>query len=200
MSAETDEARDAADVQVATLTAEIAELEETQAAASVEATRLDEANKNSQALSALADEIASAKNGMDEVIDGLIETQDRIFAAIDARWVAMEAMEVTLDTLRFEAETEEDDDLVDQRWAAVDLAIAQIDQANSDNEDDSRLIEEYEYNIRQVRNGFRITSAKLVAERTNAELMVAIKQEMNMNEDIAEIAAQVIKIQAKIMK
>lgn len=35
-----------------------------------------------------------------------------------------------------------------------------------------------------MRNSFRITKAKLVAERTNAELMVAIKQEMNFGEDI----------------
>lgn len=65
-----------------------------------------------------------------------------------------------------------------------DAAEAAIDLALQDNEDDQRLVDEYSYNIRQVNNSFRITKAKLVAERTNAELMVAIKQEMNFGEDI----------------
>lgn len=89
--------------------------------------------------------------------------------------------------MRYAAETEFDDNLVDARWAAFDAAHTQIDAATGENEDDERLIEEYETNIREVRNGFRITKAKLVSERTNAELMVAIKQDMNMAEDRADI-------------
>lgn len=85
MSAETDEAKATADAKVVELEAEIAALEEMRAAAQKEATRLEEANKNSQALSALADEIAAAKRDTDEVIAGLVETQEQIYANIQAR-------------------------------------------------------------------------------------------------------------------
>lgn len=54
-----------------------------------------------------------------------------------------------------------------------------------------RLNEQYEFNIRQVNNGLRITLAKIEAELKNAQLMVAIKNKMNMTEDIAEIDAKV---------
>jgi hypothetical protein len=96
----------------------------------------------------------------------------------------MGALDEAAETARYEAETETNELFVSARWAAFDAADAAIDQALQDNEDDQRLVDEYEYNIRQVRNSFRITKAKLVAERTNAELMVAIKQEMNFGEDI----------------
>jgi len=143
-----------------------------------------EAKKNSQALAKLADEIATAKADSDGVINGLVDTQERYIAAINARWDSMDSLHEVADTLRYEAETETNELFVSARWAAFDAADAAIDQALQDNEDDQRLVDEYEYNIRQVRNSFRITKAKLVAERTNAELMVAIKQEMNFGEDI----------------
>jgi predicted nucleic acid-binding Zn-ribbon protein len=104
----------------------------------------------------------------------------------------------TLDRMRYEAETETVEAFVNARWAAHDAGQAAIDQAHQDTEDDWRLIDEYTYNIRQVRNSLRITKAKLVAERTNASLMVAIKQEMNMGEDIIDINALKDKKQAKL--
>jgi hypothetical protein len=76
MSADTDEAKAAADAKVVELEAQIAELKEDQAAAQKEADRLDEANKNSQALFALADEIAAAKAANDDIVAGLEATQE----------------------------------------------------------------------------------------------------------------------------
>lgn len=110
----------------------------------------------------------------------------------------MEALRTEAETLRYEAETETNELFVSARWAAFDAADAAIDQALQDNEDDQRLVDEYEYNIRQVRNSFRITKAKLIAERTNAELMVAIKQEMNFGEDIDMINERKDQIRDKL--
>jgi hypothetical protein len=41
--------------------------------------------KNSQALAKIASEIASAKSASDAVVEGLVETQERYMAAIEAR-------------------------------------------------------------------------------------------------------------------
>jgi RNA polymerase-interacting CarD/CdnL/TRCF family regulator len=92
MSAATDADKAAADLQVVSLEAQIAQLTEDQAAAQKEAARLEEANKNSQALSRLADEIAAAKSTSDGVINGLLDKQDEIHAKIDARNEAFEQM------------------------------------------------------------------------------------------------------------
>jgi len=159
---------------------------------------LEEANNNSQALSAIADEIASAKNDTDFVIDGLVANQDRIYAEIQAREEAFDTMYANLDQLRYMAETETNPAFVDARWLQYDAAEAAINEAHNDNEDAWRLIDEYEYNIRQVRNSFRVTKAKLVAERTNAELMVAIKQRMNMEEDLTGLNEANGRLQTKI--
>jgi hypothetical protein len=128
----------------------------------------------------------------------LVETQERYINAIQARWESMDALYEAAETFRYEAETETNELFVSARWAAFDAADAAIDQALQDNEDDQRLVDEYEYNIRQVRNSFRITKAKLLAERTNAELMVAIKQEMNFGEDIDMIDARKDQIREKL--
>jgi len=187
MQADTDEEKTAADAKVTELEEQIEELELVKQSATVQAERLLEGSKNSQALAKLADEIATAKADSDAVIDGLVETQERYIAAINARWDSMDSLHEVADTLRYEAETETNELFVSARWAAFDAADAAIDQALQDNEDDQRLVDEYDFNIRQVRNSFRITKAQLVAERTNAELMVAIKQEMNFGEDIEMI-------------
>jgi hypothetical protein len=117
---------------------------------------------------------------------------------IEGREASLDALYENADRLLYEAETELDDQVADQRWAAYDLAYVAIDQVHLDNEDDTRLLHEYDFNIRQVRNQFRITKAQLVAERTNAELMVSIKNEMNMGEDIVDIGAAKTKLQAKL--
>lgn len=198
MSAETDDEKAAADAKVLEIETEIAELEEERAAAQKEATRLEEANNNSQALARLANEIATAKNATDEVVAGLVDTQDKIHARIHARDEAIGGLLDQADALRYAAETELDDNLVNARWAAFDAAEAAIHSSYDESEDDWRLIDEYETNIREVRNGFRITKAKLIAERTNAELMVAIKQDMNMAEDRDDAEARRESITAKL--
>lgn len=102
------------------------------------------------------------------------------------------------DTLLYEAETELNDQVAEQRWAAYDLANSAIDQIHVDNEDDYHKLYEYDWNIRQVKNQFRITKAQLVAERTNAELMVALKNEMNADADIVDIGTRKTKLQTKL--
>lgn len=57
---------------------------------------------------------------------------------------------------------------------------------------------DYTYEIRNARNMLRVTQAVLIAERTNIQLMVAIKNEMNMGEDIIGLAETEVKLQAKI--
>jgi len=198
MSAGTDEEKATADAKVVELEGQIAELEEERAAAQKEAARLEEANKNSQALSALADEIAAAKNDTDAVVAGLVETQEKIQDAIFAREETEEELHGNADRLRYEAETEGDEQKAEQRWTFFEVADLAIQQMHQRNEDDRRLVDEYEFNIRQVRNGYRVTKAKLIAERTNAELMVAIKNEMNMGEDLTDIGAAKTKLETKL--
>jgi len=159
---------------------------------------LEEANNNSQALSALADEIAAAKNASDEVVAGLVATQDRIYDEVMAREDAFNTMYTESDKLRHEAETEWDEAKAEAKWALVDAAEAAIQLAYQDNEDAHRLLQEYDSNIRAVRNSYRITKAQLIAERTNAEFMVSIKQEMNMGEDLVDLGAHKVKLQAKL--
>jgi hypothetical protein len=64
---------------------------------------------------------------------------------------------------------------------------AAIQEINQLNEDDHRLIQEYDTQIRAVNNKLRITKAQLLAERTNAELMVAIKNNMNFAADLSDL-------------
>jgi chromosome segregation ATPase len=84
--------------------------------------------------------------------------------------------------------------LVDDRWAAVDRVQAQIEQAEEENADDQRRMTDYTYEIRNARNMLRVTQAVLIAERTNIQLMVAIKNEMNMGEDIIGLAETEVKL------
>jgi hypothetical protein len=47
--------------------------------------------------------------------------------------------------------------------------------------------EQYDSNIREVENQLRVTKAIIGAQVTNAELMVAIKQKMNAQQDLSII-------------
>jgi len=49
------------------------------------------------------------------------------------------------------------------------------------------LEEQYDSNIREVENQLRVTKAIIGAQVTNAELMVAIKQKMNAEQDLTII-------------
>jgi hypothetical protein len=49
-----------------------------------------------------------------------------------------------------------------------------------------------------MNNSLRITKAGLVAERSNAELMVAIKSNMNIDEDLKDLAGHAGKLDTKI--
>lgn len=82
MSATTDDEKNAADAKIIDINEEIADLELVATAATTQAARLLEATRNSQALAALATEISTAKNASDEVIEGLVESQERYAKAI----------------------------------------------------------------------------------------------------------------------
>jgi hypothetical protein len=58
------------------------------------------------------------------------------------------------------------------------------------NKNDERLSKQFEVQIRAVENQYFITYAILLAEKTNADLMVAIKADMNAAEDITELTAE----------
>jgi hypothetical protein len=49
-----------------------------------------------------------------------------------------------------------------------------------------------------VRNSLRITKAQLGAERTNAELMLAIIKQMNLAGQIEDVEAKIVKYQDKL--
>jgi hypothetical protein len=52
-------------------------------------------------------------------------------------------------------------------------------------------MQQFETQIRSIQNQFLIQKAQLTAEITNAELMVAIKQDLNAEEDLTEIQAKI---------
>lgn len=96
---------------------------------------MDEANKNSQALSRLADEIAAAKKATDEALAGFEGTRDKLMAEIEAREESENTMYETADRLRYEAETEVDEQAAKQRWVFVEQAELAIEKMHQDNEE-----------------------------------------------------------------
>lgn len=82
--------------------------------------------------------------------------------------------------------------------ATIDVYTNQIDGWQQENEDAVRLQEQYEFNIRQVNNDLRITLAKIQAELVNAQLMVAIKNQMNFKQDLSDIEEKTKGFQALI--
>jgi hypothetical protein len=63
--------------------------------------------------------------------------------------------------------------------------------------DDEVLAREYERNMRSVRNDAKIDAAKMMAEKANAELMVAVKADANMATDLTEFLAKKTALTAK---
>jgi hypothetical protein len=125
----------------------------------------------------------------------LEESKKRYQANIQTRENGMPALRSAEESKKFSYETA-DEDTKAAALAAWDAAQAQISSAEQENEDDQRLVDAFEYNIRQVKNDLRINKAQLVAERTNAELMVAIKQEMNWADDIDMYDARASELRA----
>lgn len=197
-SAADDAERDRLQAEVATLESQIKEQEALKAAAELEVTRFEEAAKNADELAALAGEIASAKASTDAIIEGLVASQEKIVAGIDARDGQIRDAYKALDGLIFKAENETDSKKQTQAQAVVDVAQAQIDAMHTSTDNDYRLLSQYDKNIRQVSNQLRITMAKLQAEKTNALLLVAIKSNMNITEDITSIDARIGAIDAEL--
>jgi len=70
--------------------------------------------------------------------------------------------------------------------------------AHTANKNDERLKVQYDTQIRVVKNDFLVIKAALVNEVTNAELMVAIKNNLNDKEDIKDAKARIEKIKPNI--
>lgn len=64
------------------------------------------------------------------------------------------------------------------------------------NEDDSRMVEQFELSIRNLYAQQRITKAKLIAEVTNSELIVFIGQDINAKDDKADLQTKIDGLQA----
>jgi hypothetical protein len=69
----------------------------------------------------------------------------------------------------------------------LDLLLNNQEAQRTQNTNDERLAQQYETQIRALQNQFIITKAILDAELANAQLMVAIKRDMNRKEDIADL-------------
>jgi hypothetical protein len=115
---------------------------------------------------------------------------EALFEGITARHEAMDVMDQEIETYRYQADNEADAKEKARKeaiWeAAMNNRMAQ-DTANKNNE---RLAKQFEVQIRAVQNQYFITYAVLLAEKTNADLMVAIKADMNAAEDITELTAE----------
>jgi hypothetical protein len=184
LSAADDTAAEALQAQVTALEAQIKEQDDLKAAAEIEVTRLKEAKENSDTLAGLADEIASAKAETDSIIDGLKAAQEALRAGIEVRAAAIPKLEAQLAGLRQTANTESDAKKQTQAFAVVEAAAANIAGLEALSRDDERLLEQYTTAIRGTKNGLRVTMAILLAEKTNAEMLVAIKQDMNGAQDL----------------
>lgn len=71
--------------------------------------------------------------------------------------------------------------------AELDSVLNKQEAQRTQNKNDERLAIQYETQIRALQNQFIITKAILDSELANAQLMVAIKMDMNRQEDIADI-------------
>lgn len=150
-----------------------------EAAAKKEVTRLKEARENSDKLANLAEEMAAAKEALDFVVDGLVDARDELADSIQGREDGFAAKQAEIDKYRFEADQETDEKARTQKEAVYDAAVNNLDGLRTSNENEARLMTQYETKIRSLNNGYRVTQAYLLAEVTNAELMVAIKQDLN---------------------
>jgi hypothetical protein len=167
--------------------ADIKAQEALKAAADKEVTRLKEAKDNSDKLAAIADEIAAAKAGTDEIVQNLQDAMTALFEGMDARTEAMDLLDEQIETYRFEADRETDTKEKARKEAVWAAAANNREAQETANKNDERLAKQYETQIRAVQNQYFITYAVLLAEKTNADLMVAIKQDMNAAEDISEL-------------
>lgn len=112
----------------------------------------------------------------------IVEVRDRLIAN---RGLLKKQQEHT-DKLRFNAETEGDEQKQQAKWAEVDAAQAAIDQGYVAMEDDDILIRELIINRRKISQTARIDAARIAAEKANAELLTALKEDENAAQDIKD--------------
>lgn len=165
---------------------DIAKQTAAKAAADKAVTRLREAKENSDKLAAVSDEIAAAKEGTDTIVADLTDARELLFANIAHRESLFFEKDQEIDTLEFEAGRETDEKKKREAVAVWEAATASRAEMATQNQNDERLAKQYEVQIRAVQNSYLITYAILNAEKVNAQLMVLIKNDMNLAEDIAE--------------
>ena len=159
-----------------------------------EVTRFQEANDNADKLATIATEIAEAKEQTDLLVQDFIDSRDALADAIQDREDSFFDKEQDIETKLFQANEESDEKKATQKRAIYEAAVNALDGLRTQNQNDDRLRDQFETQIRVLKNGFLITKAQLVAEMTNAELMVAIKQDLNAEEDMTDIASMLLNL------
>lgn len=164
----------------------ILEQKAVQEEAGKQAARMKEAYDNASTLASIAEEMSLAKEETDKVIQGLVDSMEAVELEIENRKAQIEQRYADIDETVFLMATLdiEDEQGFLQLTAQMDVYSNQIDGWQEQNEDAERLQDQYQVNIRQVNNDLRITLAKIEAELKNAQLMVAIKNQMNIKQDI----------------
>lgn len=115
---------------------------------------------------------------------------EALFEGITARHEAMDIMDQEIETYRYQADNEADAKEKARKEAIWEAAMNNRMAQDTANKNDERLAKQFEVQIRAVQNQYFITYAVLLAEKTNADLMVAIKADMNAAEDITELTAE----------
>jgi hypothetical protein len=188
----TTEAAEQAEIQteIDRLTAEIKVQQGLQADAEKQVTRLLEAKENSDKLANLADEIANAKESTDAILDDLIGARDELLAGITARENERFDLDQKIETLQHEFDIEQNEEERTKKEARLNVELNNREAAEAANRNDQRLADTFETQIRGVQNNYIIDKAILENEITNAQLLVAINQNINAGVDIEEINAK----------
>jgi hypothetical protein len=101
-------------------------------------------------LAELADEMAAAKEATDVIVDDLVGARDELADAIEGRIAEFPAREAEIDKLRFEAGKESDEKKRAQKDAVSEAAVNSLEGLKTQNRDDSRLMAQYETQIRSL--------------------------------------------------
>jgi hypothetical protein len=146
-----------------------------------------EAKENSDKLANLADEIAEAKEATDEVLDGLLGARDDLLLAIETRANERFDLDQKIETLQHQFDIEQNEAERTKKEARLNVEINNRDAADTADRNDQRLADTFETQIRGVQNNYIINKAILENEITNAQLLVAINQNINAGVDMEEI-------------
>jgi len=148
---------------------------------------LKEANDNAEKLAQIAEELANAKEFTDTIVQDIQDGYEQLMENIHIGEGNIIEYDSQAETLRFEADNLSEERAKAAKVAELDSVLNKQEAQRTQNKNDERLAIQYETQIRALQNQFIITKAILDSELANAQLMVAIKMDMNRQEDIADI-------------